>query len=368
MGLGSLAVVSLANARDKARACRELRAAGLDPKEKRNADRSAARLAAARAITFDQAAASYIASHKAAWRNPKHRQQWENTLGTYASPVIGTLPVGAVDVALVLKILEPIWTTKPETARRVRGRIEAILDWARARGHRDGENPAHWKGLLDKLLPSPAKVRQVKHYPALLYTELPRFMGELAEREGVAARALEFTILTAARSGEVRGARFAEIDFAGKVWVVPAERMKSLREHRVPLVPRALAILRDMMEQVRRDVPATDISNLPIFPGTRRHRALADMSLTAVLRRMHCDVVPHGFRATFRTWAAERTNFPREVVEAALAHVSGDKVEAAYQRGDLFEKRRRLMAAWGGFATSSRAVATVVPIRRVDAS
>jgi integrase len=324
MGLGSLAVVSLADAREKARACRELRAAGLDPKEKRNADRSAAKLAAARAMTFDQATASYIGSHKSAWRNPKHRQQWENTLGSYASPVIGKVPVAAVDVGLVLKILEPIWTTKPETARRVRGRIEAILDWARARGHRDGENPARWKGLLDKLLPSPAKVRPVKHHPALPYLELPRFMGALAERDGVAARALEFTIMTTARSGEVRGARFAEIDFAGKVWVVPAERMKSRREHRVPLAPRALAILRAMMEQARRGT-ATDISTLPIFPGARQHRPLSDMSLTAVLRRMQCDVVPHGFRATFRTWAAERTNFPREVVEAALAHVSGDR-------------------------------------------
>jgi integrase len=362
MGLGSLAVVGLADAREKAHSCRELRAAGIDPKQKRDDERTAAKVAAARAITFDKAAGSYIAAHKAAWRNAKHKQQWENTLATYASPVIGALPVAAVDVGLVLKILEPIWTSKPETAGRVRGRIESILDWARARGYRDGENPARWKGLLDKLLPTRAQVRRVRHHPALAYAELPRFIADLRTRPGAAARALEFAILTAARSGEVRNASFGEIDFAAKIWTVPAERMKAGREHRVPLGPRALMIVAEMQAEAK-EATAVHIGALPIFPGARWARPLSDMSLIAVLRRMERDVVPHGFRATFKTWAAERTNFPREVVEAALAHVNGDKVEAAYQRGDLFDKRRRLMSAWEGFTRAPASAASVVPIR-----
>jgi integrase len=360
MGLGSMSVVSLAEARERARTCRQLWTAGIDPKAKRDAERGAATIEAAKAMTFDQAAERYIAAHIAAWRNPKHRQQWQNTLATYASPVIGNLPMAAIDVGLVLQILEPIWSIKPETAGRVRGRIEVILDWAKARGHRDGENPARWKGLLDKLLPKRSKVRRVKHHPALSYAELPGFMAALRERPGVAARALEFAILTASRSGEARGARFAEIDFANKVWTVPAERMKGGREHRVPLGPRALEIATAMATQAKA-VTATDIAALPVFPGARMGGSLSDMSLTAVLRRMGTDVVPHGFRATFKTWATERTNFPSEVVEAALAHAPGDKVEAAYQRGDIFEKRRRLMAAWEGF--TANVPAAVVPIR-----
>jgi integrase len=365
MGLGSIAVVSLAEARERARACRELRAAGIDPRAKRDAERTAAKVEAAKAFTFDQAAERYIATHAPAWRNPKHRQQWRNTVATYCSPVIGALPVGAVDVGLVLQILEPIWSEKPETAGRVRGRIEAILDWAKARGYRDGENPARWKGLLDKLLPKRSKIRRVKHHPALPYIELPAFLAALRKRLGVAARALEFAILTASRSGEVRGATFGEVDFAAKVWIVPAGRMKGGREHRVPLGPRALAIVDEMMATTKRIVSG-DIGALPVFPGAHPSRLLSDMSLIAVLRRMgRTDAVPHGFRATFKTWATERTNFAREVVEAALAH-AGDKLEAAYQRGDLFEKRRRLMAAWEGFATA--VPAAVVPLRPGHAS
>jgi integrase len=361
MGLGSISVVSLAEARDRAHACRQLRAAGVDPRAKREAERAAAKVAAAKAVTFDQCAASYIKAHGPGWRNPKHRQQWSNTLATYCSPVIGHLPVGAVDVGLVLQILEPIWTEKPETAGRVRGRIEIVLDWARARGHRTGENPARWKGTLDMLLPRRSKVRQVRHHPALAYAELPAFMAELRERPGVAVRALEFTILTAARSGETRGATFAEIDLAAKLWTVLGKRMKGGRDHRVPLCARALQIVGEMAAEARKR--ASDIDALPIFHGARRSRPLSDMSITAVLRRMNLDVVPHGFRSTFKTWAAERTNFPREVAEAALAHAIGDKVEAAYQRGDLFDKRRRLMIAWEGFATAvPSAPAAVVPI------
>jgi integrase len=364
MGLGAVAVVSLAEARERARTCRELRAGGVDPKAKRDAQRAAAKIEAAKAFTFDQAAERYIAAHAPAWRNPKHRQQWRNTLATYCSPVIGALPVGAIDVGLVLQILEPIWSSKPETAGRLRGRIEVILDWARVRGYRDGENPARWKGLLDVMLPKRSKVRRVQHHPALAYSELPSFMAALRERPGVAARALEFAILTGARSGEVRSATFAEIDFAAKVWTVPAARMKAGRPHRVPLGPRALEIAAEMMATINKIVRG-DITTLPVFPGARG--ALSNMSLTAVLRRMErTDVVPHGFRATFKTWAAERTNFPREVVEAALAHASGDKVEAAYQRGDIFDKRRRLMAAWEGFANA--APGAVVPIRQERAS
>ena len=366
MGLGSMAVVSLAEARERARACRELRAAGLDPRAKRDADRTAAKVAAARAITFDQASAAYIKAHGPGWRNPKHRQQWANTLATYASPVIGALPVGAVDVGLIMQILEPIWSTKPETAGRLRGRIEVILDWARARGYRDGENPARWKGLLDVLLPKRSKVRRVRHHAALPYAELPHFFAALCERAGIAARAVEFTILTAARSGEVRGATFAEIDLVAEVWTVPAARMKSSREHRVPLGPRALAIVAAMLAEAKEI--GGNIKTMPVFPGTRE--SLSDMTLTAVLRRMgRGDITVHGFRSTFRTWAAERTNFPREVAEAALAHVTGDMTERAYQRGDMFDKRRRMMEAWGAFVTGPTVTgADVVPLRQEIAS
>jgi integrase len=358
MGLGPMAVVSLAEARERARACRDLWAAGIDPRAKRDAEHTAAKVEAAKAFTFDQAAEHYFATHQAAWRNRKHRQQWQNTLATYCSPIIGALPVGAVDVGLVLQILEPIWSVKPETASRVRGRIEAILDWAKARGYRDGENPARWKGSLAALLPKRSQIRRVRHHPALPYAELPAFLAALRERPGGAARALEFAILTASRSGQIRGATFGELDLVAKVWIVPAGRMKSGREHCVPLGPRALEIAAEMMAATNKIVRG-DITMMPVFPGA--HGPLSDMSLTAVLRRMgRTNVVPHGFRATFKTWAAERTTFAREVVEAALAH-AGDKLEMAYQRGDLFEKRRRLMAAWEGFA--NRAAGDVVPIR-----
>ena len=364
MGLGSVSVVSLAEARDLAHACRQLRAAGIDPKAKRDTERAAAKITAAKAVSFDQCVAAYIQTHAPGWRNPKHRQQWQNTLASYASPVIGALPIGAVDVGLVLQILEPIWSTKPETAGRLRGRIEVIIDWAKARGYRDGENPARWRGHLDKLLPPRAKVHRVQHHPALGYAELPTFMAALRERPGMAARALEFTILTAARSGETRGATFAEIDLAAKLWTIPADRMKADREHRVPLSPRALEIVGELATEARKRSP--DIGTMPIFHGARWTRPLSNMSLTAVLRRMKLDVVPHGFRSTFKTWASERTNFQREVVEAALAHVTGDKVEAAYQRGDLFDKRRRLMNAWASFTATALTTADVIPIGRVS--
>jgi integrase len=323
MGLGPLNDVPLAEARDRALAARELRRAGRDPITEREASRAEASLVAAKAMSFDECAAAYIAAHRAGWRNVKHASQWTNTVATYCSPVFGKLPVQLVDVGLVMKAIEAIWSTKPETAGRVRGRIERILDWAKVRGFRDGENPAQWRGRLDHLLPARGKVRRVKHHAALPYAELPAFVATLRERDAVAARALEFAILTAARTNEVLGATWSEIDLDGRVWTTPAERMKAGREHRVPLGDRAIQVIKGMM---------TTKQNNYVFCGDRR-AALSNMSLLMLLRRMgRNDITTHGFRSTFRTWAAERTSFPREVVEAALAHTVGNKVEAASRR------------------------------------
>jgi integrase len=305
---------------------------------------------AAKAVTFQQAAERMMASHEAAWRNPKHRAQWRATLATYVYPTFGGLSVGAVDTGLVLRVLEPIWTAKPETASRVRGRIETVLDWAKARGYREGENPATWRGHLDKLLPNRRKVKRVEHHAAMPYAALPSFMGELGRREGVSARALEFAILTACRTGEVIGARWSEIE--GDVWTIPADRMKAGAEHRVPLSRAALDLL----------------GNLPregefVFIGGRAGRPLSNMAMLELVRGMRPGLTVHGFRSTFRDWAAERTEFPNHVVEKALAHKVADKVEAAYRRGDLFDKRRSLMDAWAGFCGTSTTSAEVVAIR-----
>ena len=346
MGMGPLHTVSLAEARNRAAEFRLQRHDGIDPIDARRAERRQAKLDAARAVTFKDCAARYIASHRAGWRNPKHAAQWEATLATYAGPVMGGLSVQAIDTALVLKVLEPIWTTKPETAGRVRGRVESILDWAKVRGYRAGENPARWRGHLDKLLPARSKVRSVEHHAALPYAELPSFLVSLREQGGVAARALEFAVLTAARTGEVIGARWDEIDLLEKTWTVPAARMKAGREHRVPISERALAILEELP-------PLRAAEDGFVFPGATFGRPLSNMAFLMLLRRMgRHDVTGHGFRSSFRDWAAERTNFPSEVVEMALAHLVGSKVEAAYRRGDLFEKRRRLMAAWATFCTA----------------
>jgi integrase len=354
MGLGSIAIIGLAEAREKATECRRLHLAGVDPIEHRKAARMQAALDAAKALTFDECRDAYIKAHAAGWRNPKHRQQWQNTLKTYCSPVFGKVSVQAIDVALVMKALEPIWTAKPETASRLRGRIEAILNWAKVRGLRTGENPARWRGHLDHLLPARNKVRKVEHHAALPYEQVGAFMIQLRERDGIAARALEFAILTAARTNEVIGARWDEIDFAAKVWTVPESRMKAGREHRVPLSDAVLTILQ-AMRSLRQDQD--------VFAGDRRS-ILSNMALLMTLRRMgRGDVTAHGFRSTFRTWAAERTGFPREVVEAALAHTTGNKVEAAYQRGDMFEKRRRLMHAWGQFCADAPGAGEIVPLR-----
>jgi integrase len=354
MGLGSLDAVSLAEAREKASECRKLRDQGKDPIETRVAQRASIAAEHAKVMTFDQCAERYISAHRAGWRNRKHAAQWQNTLRTYVSPTFGRLPVQAVDTGLVMKVLEPIWAIKPETASRVRGRIEAVLDWAAALGFRDFDNPARWKGRLDKLLPRRSTVRAVQHHAALPYTEVGAFIRGLRERPAMAARALEFVILTAARTGEVLGARWNEIDLRAKVWTIPASRMKSGREHRLPLSEAALAVLQQMRSLRHND---------HVFPGDRRD-TMSDMALLMLLRRMNrSDLTAHGFRSTFRDWAAERTTFQSEVVEMALAHVVSDKVEAAYRRGDLFEKRRKLMDAWASYCAQSDACQKLVPRR-----
>ena len=348
-GLGPLSTVSLAEARADALKCRKLLRDGRDPIQERRRERSE-RLGA---LTFRQCAERFLAAHEAGWHNPKHRAQWRSTLAAYAYPELGDLPVGTVDTTAVMRALEAIWQDKPETASRLRGRIERVLDWATVRGYRTGDNPARWKGHLDALLPARSKVRTVRHHAALPYAEIPGFMTGLRQRDGVAAQALEFAILTAARSGEVRGMTWAEVD--GDTWTIPASRMKARREHRIPLAPRALAILDDMRRLGTEGL---------VFPGTKRGKPLSDMSLSAVLRRMgHGDVTVHGFRSSFRDWAGEATAYPREVCEYALAHRLKDKAEAAYQRGTMFEKRRKLMDAWAGYCQRPPA-GKVVPIRQ----
>jgi integrase len=343
MGLGPFPLYSLQEARARAMDARRKRHEGIDPIAARRAERARLRLDAAKAITFRECAESYVTSHRAGWRNAKHASQWGATLATYAYPVIGALPVQAVDTGLVLKVLEPIWTEKPETAGRLRGRLESILDYATVRGWRDGENPARWRGHLAKLLPARSRVRAIEHHAALAYPELPAFLITLRQQEGVAPRALEFLILTAARTGEVIGARWNEIDLLDKVWTVPASRMKAHREHRVPLSPRAFAILGEMQAARLGD-------DAFVFPGGKAGQPLSNMAFLMLLRRMdRSDLTAHGFRATFKTWASERSNFQNEIIEASLAHVTGGKVEQAYMRGDLFEKRRRLMQQWATY-------------------
>ena len=348
MGLGPLHTVSLAEAREKALAQRKMLLEGVDPLAAKQASEVQRKLAEASVITFDSAATSYIASHRAGWKNEKHVQQWQNTLATYAFPKIGQLPVAAIDTGLVLSVLQQetgedkaqLWHAKTETASRLRGRLESILDWAAFRGYREGENPARWKGHLEHELPARSKVQKIEHHAALPYAELGAFMVELRKREGFSARALEFAILCASRSGEVRGATWAEIDLPGRIWTVPAERMKAGKEHRVPLSDEAVKLLEALPRIVGNDY---------VFPAPRGGQ-LSDMALTAVLRRMERGgLTQHGFRSTFRDWAGETTAYPREVCEHALAHKLADGVEAAYQRGDLLAKRARLMADWARY-------------------
>lgn len=343
MGLGSLSIVSLATARGRATTHRAQCQAGVNPIEAREAARAAMALDAAKATTFEDAATRFIESHRAGWKNVKHGEQWGATLKAYAYPVFGSLPVQAIDTGLVLKVLEPIWSKKPETASRVRGRIESVLDWARVCGLRTGENPARWRGHLVHMLAPRSKVREVRHFTAMPYKAVPGFMQALRAQAGVGARALEWTILTAARTTATTGATWAEIDIAGRVWVVPGNRMKAGKEHRVPLCDRALAIVEEMGRQRVSDY---------VFPGLKARKPLSNAAMSAVLDRMGVSVTVHGFRSTFRDWVAERTNFPNHIAEMALAHTVGDKVEAAYRRGDLFKHRTKLMTAWEGYCAS----------------
>jgi integrase len=358
MGLGGFPDVTLATAREKAREARAKLDQGIDPILQRREAKSALRASAAAAKTFSECVTGYVDAKAAEWKNAKHRQQWSNTLKEYAEPVIGQLLVRDVTLAHVLKILEPIWTTKTETASRLRGRIESVLNWATVRGYRSGDNPARWRGHLDKLLGAPAKVAKVAHHRALDVDALPAFISALRQEAGMGARALEFAVFTAARSGEVRGATWAEIDLEAGIWAIPAARMKAGKEHRVPLSPAALKLLRAL--------PHLEDCDL-VFPSPR-NKMLSDMTLSAVLRRMKVDAVPHGFRSSFKDWASERTSYPAEMSEMALAHAIGDKVEAAYRRGDLFEKRRRMMNDWAKFCATQIVKGQVLPLQRKPAS
>lgn len=354
-GIGSYGDFTLAKARAKARAKRDLVLAGIDPIEAKREERDTRRASHAKRTTFDQCVTGYIDTHGDGWRNPKHRQQWQNTLDTYASPIFGNIDVARVDTPLVLKVLEPMWKEKTETASRVRGRIESVLSWATVRGYRKGENPARWKGHLDQLLAKPSKVATVEHHAALPYRDIGAFMADLRKHEGIGAAALEFAILTAARSGEVRGATWAEIDLQARTWKIPGARMKAERDHVVPLSDAAVAIIRRMEK--------TRVSEY-VFPGAREDKPLSDMSLTAVLRRMNRgELTAHGFRSTFRDWAAEVTGYPSEMAEMALAHAVSNKVEAAYRRGNMFMKRVRMMQEWARYCATVRKTGDVVPMR-----
>jgi integrase len=343
MGLGGYPDVSLAEARRRAHEKRAIVQDGRDPIEERRTAASALRAAQTSAITFELAAEQYVDAMEPGWRSKKHAQQWRNTLSQYAYPVIGKLQLGHIEMAHVMAVLEPMWLTKTETAKRVRGRIEAILGWATTRGLRTGDNPARWSGHLEYLLPAPSKVAKPVSHPAVAVSDAPHFMQQLRRHSGVGARALEFAILTAARSREVRGAQWSEFDLEGGIWTVPASRMKAGREHKVPLSAAALQILREQNAG-----PGSDL----VFPSPTG-RAISDMTMTAVMRRMGVAKVPHGFRSTFKDWAMEKTKFPSEMSEMALAHAIGNKTEAAYRRGDMLERRRKMMADWAKFLSAA---------------
>jgi integrase len=339
-GLGSYPSVTLASARERARAMLDQLFAGIDPAVTKKQAKSALVAQRAKAVNFKTLAEQYIAQHEASWKNAKHAAQWTSTLETYAFPTIGNMVAADIDTSAVLRVLQPIWTSKSETASRLRGRIEAVLDFATAKGLREGPNPARWKGNLALTLPAKRKISTVKHHPAVPVKDMPSFFKALRSREGMAARALEFLTLTAARSGEVRGAQWNEIDLAKKIWVVPADRMKAKREHRVPLSAQAIALLKSL--------PGRGTGGL-VFSGRKPTTKLSDMALTAVMRRMEIEAVPHGLRSSFRDWVGEETEYPREVAEMALAHIVANLTEGSYWRSDLFEKRRSMMQDWANF-------------------
>jgi integrase len=355
MGLGPVHTLSLHEAREKARKARQLLLDGVDPLEAKREERTRRTLEAAKSVTFKQVAAQYFAAHADEWGNAKHCAQFMSTLQTYAFPVIGSLPVAAIDEPMILKILSPIWAEKTVTAKRTRNRIAAVLDFAAAAKLRTGTNPARWEGHLEHLLASPDKIAKRKHHPALPYGVIAAFVAQLREIEGVPARALEFLILTAARTGEVVGARWGEIDLDAKTWLVPAARMKAGKEHRVALSDRAIELLRALPREEGNDF---------VFIGATAGTSISSNSMYRALRRLRDDVDVHGFRSSFRTWADEQTSYPHHVVEQALAHSVGSAVERAYRRGDLFEKRTKLMEAWAEYcSTPARAGAAVVPMR-----
>jgi integrase len=352
MGLGSVELVSLAEARNRALANRRLLLDGIDPLEQRRATKDAVRLEAARAMTFEDCAKAYVEAHRPRWRGVRHAQAWGASLANHAE-TLARLPVQAIDLPLILKVLEPIWSEKPNTASRVRARIERVLDWATIRGFRRGDNPARWTGHLDHLLPGHGAVK-VRHHAALPYVEVAGFVAGLRERQEASARAFEFLILTATRTSEVLNAEWHEVDPERRIWTISAGRMKAKREHRVPLSDRAHDILVEMEKS--RQGPF-------IFAGSTANEPFSNTVLLMLLRRMRRgDLTAHGFRSTFRDWAADRTNFAREVCEMALAHTISDKVEAAYRRGDLFEKRRRLMQAWAQWCSNPRPAGALVAL------
>ncbi|MFC7410884.1 tyrosine-type recombinase/integrase [Hydrogenophaga atypica] len=360
MGLGSLSTYGLADARERAVEQRKLLADGVDPLAAKQAREQERRRALANKLTFDAAAARYIASQRAGWKNEKHAEQWTNTLTTYASPVIGELPVDAIDTALVVRVLEPIWTTKTETASRVRGRIEKVLDWAKVQGFRAGENPAVWRGHLDKLLSAPQKTKKVKHHPALPWREVGQFMQDLRKMPGLGALALEIIILTNCRTSELIESSWSEFDLDLALWTIPAERMKASKEHIIPLSEPTIAALR----KARAESPAGAL----VFPSERRKKGqeqpLSNMACLALLKRMgRSDLTVHGFRSSFRDWAGEATSHPREVIEHAMSHQLEDKAEAAYQRGTLLERRKLLMNDWAAYCSRPASSGEVVDIR-----
>ncbi len=358
MGLGPFHTITLADARIAATDCRKLLLRQIDPIDARDADKTRQALQDARSITFAECAAAYIRAHRSDWKNKKHADQWTTTIETYCTPIIGALPVADVDTSVVVKVLEPIWTAIPETASRLRGRIESVLDWARVSGYRAGDNPARWRGHLDNVLPALKKKLRVKHHPALPYDQVGEFMESLRAQEGIAARALAFLILTATRTGEVLGGKWSEFDMDAKLWTIPAERMKAGREHRVPLSAQAVAVLVDT------PIMLSDY----VFPGQEASKPLSTMAMLGLLKRMgRTDLTVHGFRSTFRDWASERTNYPRDVCEAVLAHTVSDATEAAYRRGDLFEKRRRLMVEWAKHCDTIKRAGKVIPMARKSA-
>lgn len=349
MGLGSVNDVSLAEAREMARGYRKLVKQGIDPIKHRNAERAKNLAANVAAMTFDQAAESYIRQHRTAWKSAVHAAQWVSTLKTYASPRIGRMSVADIDTAHVMNVIEPIRQTKPETASRLRGRLEAVLGWATVSGFRKGENPARWRDHLDNLLPARGKVRAVRHQPALPYADMPRFMAELRNRQGMAALALEFAILTCVRTADVRMARHADIDRAAKMWVIPSLKKTGL-EHRVPLSTAALAVFeraRDMAKDIGGKVGRSEFA----FPNDVTGAGLSENAMLGVIDRMGYggQMTTHGCRSSFRTWAMEQTNFPWELAEISLGHTVGSKVERAYQRGSAFQKRIAIMQAWSNF-------------------